>query len=60
MTRDEFVAMMRQIGLDPGDHDTDELRAAYLRLTGLFARLDTQEDRARAQALPVFDPAGRL
>ena len=52
----DFLAMMRHIGLDPTDHETNELRAAYLRLTDLFAHLETREDRAKAQALPVFDP----
>jgi len=56
MSDSDFLAMMRQIGLDPKDHDVDALRAAYLRLTDLFAHLECQENRAKAQALPVFDP----
>lgn len=56
MTKPEFLTMMRQIGLDPGCHDVEALRAAYTRLTDLFDHLDTNAARAKAQALPVFDP----
>ena len=56
MTEADFLARMRQIGLDPADHDVGELHAAYLRLNGLFAHLETREGRVEAQALPVFDP----
>ena len=56
----DFLSMMRQIGLDAKDHDVDELRAAHQRLSGLFAHLETQADRAKAQALSVFDPKAPL
>lgn len=56
MTREDFVTQMRQIGLDPEDHDVEALHAAFLRLTDLFAHLETGESRSVAQALPVFDP----
>lgn len=56
MSEDEFLARMRQIGLDPDDHEVAALRAAYLRLSDLFHHLETENPRAEAQALPVFDP----
>ncbi len=56
MSEDEFLARMRQIGLDPNDHDVDALCAAYQRLNDLFNHLETGKPRAEAPALPVFDP----
>lgn len=60
MTEPEFLTLMRQIGLDPQDHDTEELHAAYLRLVALFDHLDTKSTRAEAKSLPVFDPRSVL
>ncbi len=60
MTEQEFLTLMRQIGLDTQDHDIEELHAAYLRLVSLFDRLDTKSPRAEAKALPVFDPRSVL
>lgn len=60
MNSPEFLSMMRQIGLDPSDHDVDELHAAYLRLADLATHLDTRADRATAKTLPVFDPRDPL
>ena len=40
MTKTEFLALMRQIGLNPEDHNTGELHTAHLRLTGLFDHLE--------------------
>lgn len=56
MTEAEFLAMMRQIGLDPEDHDTAQLHAAHQKLTDLLTHLETCKDRAEAQPLAVFDP----
>lgn len=56
MTKEDFLSKMRQIGLDPADHDVGELHAAFLRLSDLFAHLETRKGRSEAQALPVFDP----
>lgn len=56
MTEPEFLTMMRQIGLNPGEHDVEALRAAYLRLIDLFDHLETKAKRSQAKALPVFNP----
>ena len=60
MTEAEFLMLMRRIGLNPRDHDTEELHAAYLRLVALFDHLDTKDPRSEAKVLPVFDPGNAL
>ena len=59
-TKQEFVAQMERIGLNPKDHDCDELRAAFVRLTELCRYLETDESRKDAATLFRFNPHDRL
>lgn len=56
----DFAVLVRQVGLDPADHDLEELEAAYVRLRELFVRLETEAPAADAESLAIFDPLKRL
>ncbi len=60
LSASDFTMIVRQIGLNPDDHDMDELRAAYFRLRELFVRLETKTPAHHAETLAVFDPTKRL
>lgn len=56
MNAEDFEKLVRSIGLDPAEHDLEELRAARARLFELFSRLRTAAPAAEAESLAVFDP----
>lgn len=51
-----FEALVREIGLDPADHDLSELRAAQERLQVLLAWLELEAPAPDAEPLATFDP----
>ena len=52
----EFLSILERIGLNPDDHDVDELHAAYVRLGSLFLYLKLEQSRESAKSLNRFDP----
>lgn len=60
LTAADFLVRVRQIGLDPADHDLGELQAAYERLNALMPRLATEAPAFETEVLDIFDPTRPL
>jgi hypothetical protein len=56
MTKEQFLSTLHHVGLNPANHDVEAIRLAYLRLGDLFVHLETEQNRAEAKALALFDP----
>ena len=60
MTKEEFEALTRRLGLNPDDFDMVELREAHCRLNDLMTRLRRNGRTPDEESAGVFDPTRDL